>query len=49
MEYSSVPCWSPCLSIMGCVVDLLSHAGRLAKAEDMIKSMPMKPNVTVWI
>ncbi|KAF9590060.1 hypothetical protein IFM89_030372 [Coptis chinensis] len=32
----------------GCVVDLLSRAGRLKEAEDLINSMPMKPNVIVW-
>lgn len=32
----------------GCVVDLLSRAGRLDEAEDMINSMPIKPNVVVW-
>ncbi|BFG18502.1 hypothetical protein CerSpe_047760 [Prunus speciosa] len=32
----------------GCVVDLLSRAGRLVEAEDLINSMPVKPNVIVW-
>lgn len=32
----------------GCVVDLLSRAGRLDEAEKMINSMPIKPNVIVW-
>ncbi|CAK9180919.1 unnamed protein product [Ilex paraguariensis] len=39
---------SPKIEHYGCVIDLLSRAGRLDKAEDMIKSMPMKPNVIVW-
>ncbi|KAL6205375.1 hypothetical protein ACLB2K_022635 [Fragaria x ananassa] len=39
---------SPKIEHYGCVVDLLSRASRLAKAEDMINSMPMKPNVIVW-
>lgn len=32
----------------GCVVDLLSRAGRLDEAEDLIDSMQMPPNVIVW-
>ncbi|KAM0968504.1 hypothetical protein ACFX1Q_017665 [Malus domestica] len=32
----------------GCVVDLLSRAGRLIEAEYMINTMPMRPNVIVW-
>ncbi|KAB2619333.1 pentatricopeptide repeat-containing protein [Pyrus ussuriensis x Pyrus communis] len=32
----------------GCVVDLLGRAGRLIEAEDMINTMPMRPNVIVW-
>lgn len=32
----------------GCVVDLLSRAGRLDEAEDLINSMPIEPNVIVW-
>lgn len=31
----------------GCVIDLLSRAGRLDEAEDLINSMPMEPNVVV--
>ena len=32
----------------GCVIDLLSRAGRLDEAEDLINSMPIEPNVIVW-
>ncbi|XP_024020752.1 pentatricopeptide repeat-containing protein At5g48910 [Morus notabilis] len=32
----------------GCVVDLLSRAGRLDEAEKLIISMPVKSNVIVW-
>ncbi|KAJ0961290.1 hypothetical protein J5N97_000748 [Dioscorea zingiberensis] len=32
----------------GCVVDLLSRAGRLHEARDIIESMPMKPTSTMW-
>ncbi|KAJ8430176.1 hypothetical protein Cgig2_006684 [Carnegiea gigantea] len=31
-----------------CMVDLLGRAGRLNDAKNLIKSMPMKPNVGVW-
>lgn len=32
----------------GCVIDLLSRAGRLDDALDLIRSMPMKPNAHAW-
>ncbi|KAG0489471.1 hypothetical protein HPP92_006334 [Vanilla planifolia] len=32
----------------GCVVDMLSRAGRLEEAEDMVASMLVPPNVIVW-
>ncbi|XP_030496024.2 pentatricopeptide repeat-containing protein At3g21470 isoform X1 [Cannabis sativa] len=32
----------------GCLVDLLGRAGRLKEAYDLIKTMPMEPNDTVW-
>lgn len=32
----------------GCVVDLLSRAGRLDEAENLISSMEVTPNVIVW-
>lgn len=32
----------------GCVVDLLSRAGRLDEAEDLISSMRVPPNAIVW-
>ncbi|XP_038981069.1 pentatricopeptide repeat-containing protein At3g62890-like [Phoenix dactylifera] len=32
----------------GCVVDLLSRAGRLDEAENLINSMQVPPNVIVW-
>ncbi|KAM3192337.1 hypothetical protein ACQJBY_069520 [Aegilops geniculata] len=31
-----------------CMVDLLGRRGHLAKAVDLIKDMPMKPDVVVW-
>ncbi|CAM8952807.1 unnamed protein product [Rhodiola kirilowii] len=39
---------TPTVEHFGCVVDLLSRAGRLSEAEDKIESMPMRPNVVVW-
>ncbi|KAJ7963481.1 Pentatricopeptide repeat-containing protein [Quillaja saponaria] len=32
----------------GCMVDLLGRAGKLAEAEQLIKSMPEKPNSVIW-
>ncbi|XP_021746376.1 putative pentatricopeptide repeat-containing protein At3g15130 [Chenopodium quinoa] len=31
-----------------CMVDLLGRAGQLSEARNLIKSMPMKPNIGVW-
>ncbi|XP_022940581.1 pentatricopeptide repeat-containing protein At3g62890-like [Cucurbita moschata] len=39
---------TPKVEHYGCVVDLLSRAGRLDQAESLINSMPMQPNVIVW-
>ncbi|KAJ7965912.1 Pentatricopeptide repeat [Quillaja saponaria] len=39
---------SPKIEHYGCVVDLLSRAGRLDEAENLINSMPIAPNVIVW-
>ncbi|KAL5731835.1 hypothetical protein ACHQM5_004526 [Ranunculus cassubicifolius] len=44
-EVYGIPCT---IEHYGCVVDLLSRAGRLNEAENLISSMPMKPNVIVW-
>ncbi|KNA03704.1 hypothetical protein SOVF_206570 [Spinacia oleracea] len=38
----------PKIEHYGCMVDLLGRAGLLSEAYDIIKSMPMKPNITVW-
>ncbi|KAM6557224.1 hypothetical protein CsatB_004243 [Cannabis sativa] len=38
----------PKIEHYGCVVDLLSRAGRLDEAEKLINSMPVEPNVIVW-
>ncbi|KAK9137204.1 hypothetical protein Sjap_007798 [Stephania japonica] len=32
----------------GCMVDLLSRAGRLKEAEELVGKMPMKPNLAIW-
>uniref|UniRef100_A0A7N0V578 DYW domain-containing protein n=1 Tax=Kalanchoe fedtschenkoi TaxID=63787 RepID=A0A7N0V578_KALFE len=39
---------TPKVEHYGCVVDMLSRAGRLNEAEERISSMPMQPNVVVW-
>ncbi|XP_068657270.1 pentatricopeptide repeat-containing protein At1g08070, chloroplastic-like [Aristolochia californica] len=39
---------SPTIEHYGCIVDLLSRAGRLDEAENMINEMPVTPNVVVW-
>ncbi|RYR47947.1 hypothetical protein Ahy_A07g033932 isoform A [Arachis hypogaea] len=38
---------SPTIEHYGCMVDLLSRAGLLVEAHNLIKSMPMKPNTIV--
>ncbi|CAK9166727.1 unnamed protein product [Ilex paraguariensis] len=38
----------PTMEHYGCVVDLLGRAGLLNEAEELINSMPMKPNAAVW-
>lgn len=39
---------SPEIVHYGCMVDLLSRAGMLKEASDLIKSMPMEPNDVIW-
>ncbi|XP_028769925.1 pentatricopeptide repeat-containing protein At5g48910-like [Neltuma alba] len=39
---------APKIEHYGCVVDLLSRTGRLEKAESLVISMPIEPNVLVW-
>ncbi|KAF6173516.1 hypothetical protein GIB67_042646 [Kingdonia uniflora] len=39
---------TPKVEHYGCVMDLLSRAGCLNDAEDMINPMPIRPNVIVW-
>ncbi|KAJ0984457.1 hypothetical protein J5N97_002813 [Dioscorea zingiberensis] len=39
---------APKVEHYGCVVDLLSRAGRLHEARDIIEAMPMKPTSTLW-
>ncbi|XP_073040008.1 pentatricopeptide repeat-containing protein At1g09190-like [Primulina eburnea] len=38
----------PSIQHFGCMVDLLSRAGLLEEAYELVKSMPMKPNDAVW-
>lgn len=39
---------APSIEHYGCMVDLLSRAGLLGEAHELIKSMPMKANAVVW-
>ncbi|CAN6441062.1 unnamed protein product [Victoria cruziana] len=39
---------SPTIEHYGCIVDLLSRAGKFIDAENVINSMPMKPDGIVW-
>ncbi|KAE9620987.1 putative tetratricopeptide-like helical domain, DYW domain-containing protein [Lupinus albus] len=39
---------NPEIEHYGCMVDLLSRAGLLKEAEEMIASMPMAPDVAIW-
>ncbi|XP_031488749.1 pentatricopeptide repeat-containing protein At5g66520-like [Nymphaea colorata] len=39
---------SPTIEHYGCIVDLMSRAGKLVDAENLINSMPMKPDGIVW-
>ncbi|KAL5997480.1 hypothetical protein ACLOJK_008410 [Asimina triloba] len=38
----------PGLEHYGCMVDLLGRAGLLNKAEDIVHSMPMPPDMVIW-
>ena len=38
----------PKLEHYGCLVDLLGRAGQLDEAQNIIQSMPMKPNAVLW-
>ncbi|XP_051117120.1 pentatricopeptide repeat-containing protein At5g66520-like [Andrographis paniculata] len=38
----------PMIEHFGCMVDMLSRAGLLDEAHNLVKSMPMKPNDVVW-
>ncbi|XP_050218882.1 pentatricopeptide repeat-containing protein At5g43790-like [Mercurialis annua] len=38
----------PTLEHYGCVVDLLSRAGRFTEVKHRVESMPMKPNAIIW-
>ncbi|KAK1440162.1 hypothetical protein QVD17_05987 [Tagetes erecta] len=47
-QMSSVYNIRPSVQHYGCMVDLLSRAGRLAEAEELISSMVEEPNVVIW-
>lgn len=38
----------PSIEHYGCMVDLLGRAGQLSEAEELIESMPEKPNSIIW-
>lgn len=38
----------PCIEHYTCMVDLLSRAGHINRAYDVIKSMPVQPNEVIW-
>ncbi|KAL5783638.1 hypothetical protein ACOSP7_008667 [Xanthoceras sorbifolium] len=38
----------PTIEHYGCMVDLLSRAGRFEEAERLLEQMPIQPNVAVW-
>ncbi|TXG65591.1 hypothetical protein EZV62_006866 [Acer yangbiense] len=38
----------PTIEHYGCMVDLLSRAGRFKEAERLLEQMPIQPNIAVW-
>ncbi|RRT85293.1 hypothetical protein B296_00010589 [Ensete ventricosum] len=38
----------PKIQHYGCIVDMLSRAGHLNKAQELIKMMPVEPNSAIW-
>lgn len=38
----------PSVEHYGCMVDLLSRAGHLEEAEELVGSMPVEPNIAIW-
>ncbi|MQL95556.1 hypothetical protein Taro_028219 [Colocasia esculenta] len=38
----------PSIQHYTCMIDLLGHSGRLGKAYDLIKEMPMRPDSGIW-
>ncbi|KAL7237614.1 hypothetical protein ACSBR2_003839 [Camellia fascicularis] len=38
----------PKLEHYGSMVDLLGHSGCVKEAHDLIRTMPMNPNATIW-
>ncbi|XXG55414.1 hypothetical protein AAC387_Pa03g3088 [Persea americana] len=39
---------SPRIEHYGCLIDLLGRAGRLEEAYEVVRSMPMEPDIVVW-
>ncbi|KAA8541938.1 hypothetical protein F0562_023090 [Nyssa sinensis] len=48
MLRASVTPDEPNVAHYGCMVDLLGRAGQLREAYEVIRNMPMKPNLIVW-
>lgn len=38
----------PTIQHYGCIVDLLARAGQLEEAEELIRKMPMEPDIVLW-
>ncbi|KAF4356374.1 hypothetical protein F8388_013239 [Cannabis sativa] len=47
-EMRSVHGIVPTLEHYGCLVDLLSRAGRLKEAMSLVEEMPLQPNINIW-
>ncbi|XP_021742557.1 pentatricopeptide repeat-containing protein At4g18840-like [Chenopodium quinoa] len=39
---------TPKIEHYGCMVDILGRGGLVKEAKELIKSMPMKPNIVIW-
>lgn len=39
----------PKIEHYGCMVDLLARAGHIEEAKNLVREMPMEPNVIVWV
>ncbi|KAF8407956.1 hypothetical protein HHK36_007096 [Tetracentron sinense] len=48
--YNMEPLWGivPKIAHYGCLIDLLGRAGQLIRAFEVVKSMPIEPDVVIW-